>query len=305
MKKINQKDKKVLVILGPTSSGKTFLALKISENIKNSVIISADSRQIYKYMDIGTGKVPINSKIEIEKRDDHWKLNNTTVFGYDLVRPGDYFSAYDFMRYARLKISTNETPILVGGTGFYIDYTCGLIDVHNYYPNLEKRAELESLTLDKLVEKLYEQAPNAAKSIDLRNKVRIIRALEKAGLTPTPIERPSFIPLFVGISFERADLYARSDKWVEEIWQTGLVEETRNLIDMGFEESKQLNGIIYKTVKRYIFDEISQEEAKKLIKFEIHAYIRRQETWFKRNKLIKWYSPKELENSNTLNDLVK
>ena len=143
--------KKVFVILGPTSSGKTSLSLKLAKKM-NGEIISADSRQIYKTMDIGTGKLPINANVKIVRDVDKWIIDGINVWGYDLVTPDAFFSAYDFAKFALPKISRgnpeNKTMFVVGGTGFYIDILTGRVKPSNVMPDLELRATLETLSTE-------------------------------------------------------------------------------------------------------------------------------------------------------------
>lgn len=287
---------KVYVILGPTSSGKTSLALKLCHDF-NGVIVSADSRQIYKYMDIGTGKVPVQNSRDIKKSDIRWVMDGVDVWGYDLVAPGAFYSAYDYAMFAREKIKEiqkdGKTIFLVGGTGFYIDMLTGRTHPSYVLPNFELRKELESLTTKELYSRLMSLNVEALSESEKNNKNRLVRRIErilgtKISLSPLPeLLDTDFV--YLGLTAPRSELYVRADSWVEVIWKNGLIEETADLMKMGFENTPQLSGLIYKTVISFIKKEVTEEEAIQFIKFDLHQYIRRQLTYFKRNEQIKWF----------------
>ncbi len=172
----------LLVISGPTSSGKTSLALDIAKYLGIS-IISADSRQIYKYFDIGTGKVPITNSYLYERHLDYWLIDGVKVYGYDLVEPDKKYNAYDFSIYARNLITQltryDGKALLVGGTGFYIDTTLGRLELNQAPSDPTLREELNGKSLENLVLQLKELSIDAYNNIDLKNKVRVVRAIEK------------------------------------------------------------------------------------------------------------------------------
>src|SRR4030042_4789177 len=145
----NKQKSKVYIILGPTSSGKTSLAVNLCKKF-NGEIISADSRQVYKNMDIGTGKLPINSNATVVKGDEKWTIDGVNIWGYDLTTPDKFFSGYDFALFALNKaaelLKAEKTVFLVGGTGFYIDLFTGNVKPSTIKPNFEMRKELENLT---------------------------------------------------------------------------------------------------------------------------------------------------------------
>lgn len=291
---LNVEKPKVIVIVGPTSSGKTSIALEMCKKFGGE-IISADSRQIYKYMDIGTGKIPIHSKTEIEKKDKFWKLDGVKIWGYDLVDPNRYFSGYDFALFALEKaneiMERGKNVFLVGGTGFYIDLFTGRMIPSKVKPDLELRGELEGSDLFNLQNRLKSLDPEAFGEIDQRNKVRLVRAIEKSLATGVNEDGLPYLDvnfMWVGLTSSRELLYKRSDTWVEEIWDGGLVEEVRNLLNNGYGDSRKIKGLVYKTVIDYIDGKSSADDSVDRIKFDIHAYIRRQQTWFKKNKEIFW-----------------
>ncbi|MDA1338200.1 MAG: tRNA (adenosine(37)-N6)-dimethylallyltransferase MiaA, partial [bacterium] len=150
---------KAIVILGPTSTGKTSLAIKIAKQI-NGAIISVDSRQVYKYMDIGTGKVPVNTDFQITKGTDKWLIDGIEVFLYDLIYPNEDFNVSTFVKIAKEKINQvlkdNKIPIIVGGTGFYIDILLSEQKVFPVAPDIKLRKQLESLSLSQLQQTLLD-----------------------------------------------------------------------------------------------------------------------------------------------------
>jgi tRNA dimethylallyltransferase len=303
---------KVIVVVGPTSSGKTKLALDLCQKF-NGEVISADSRQVVRHMDIGTGKQPIGADLKVVKSDKKWILNKTNVWGYDLCDPSEFFSAYDFALFARKKtldlLSKGKVVFIVGGTGFYIDVVTGKTNVSHVIPNLDLRNELNSSPLADLVSQLKSLNPLQYEKIDLNNKVRVIRSLEKSlnsGRTEAPLPDISNVEFsFIGLTAPRNVLYEKADVWVESIWNSGLVDEVKNLMSLGYSNSPKLQGLVYREVMSYLRGEITMEQAIQLIKFSLHAYIRRQQTWFKTNKSISWFDITEPDYRKKAFDLVE
>lgn len=287
---------RVVIIQGPTSSGKTSLALKLCKEMGGS-IISADSRQIYKHMDIGTGKIPVTTPLSIEKFDTHWVVDGVNVYGYDLVTPDKYYSGYDYALFALDRahelLDLGENVFIVGGTGFYIDLLTGRKTPSFVKPDFNLRSELENFDTPTLCQRLMSLNPTVFKRTDLNNRVRIIRAIEvelNDSPTPTPLpylENIDFIN--IGLTAPRGFLYERSDSWVDEIWKAGIVDEVKNLILLGYSSSPKLSGLVYNHVNSFIKGELTEEDTLQKIKFDIHAYIRRQQTWFKANTNITWF----------------
>lgn len=290
----SNKDQTITIITGPTSSGKTSLALELCKKI-NGIIISADSRQIYKYMDIGTGKLPLRETYHVEKKAGSWKMDGVEIYGYDLVNPGEYFSAVDFREFALNRIEEerlgkNRKILVVGGTGFYTDVLTGIKTVSHVKPDLKLRSALNEKDLPTLLSQLSSLNKNVYDKIDKQNKVRVIRALEielHKTVFPTPLPSNNFNFEYIGLFSSRENLYSRADLWVENIWKSGLIEEYINIKNK-FGEVHQLNGLIYKNVRSYIDHDLSLSEAIQTCKYDIHAYIRRQQTWFKKNDKINW-----------------
>jgi tRNA dimethylallyltransferase len=298
---------KIPVLVGPTSSGKTSIALQVCE--KNGAhVISADSRQVYKYMDIGTGKLPINTKdYKIERGEGFWKINDCTIWGYDLVEPSQNFNAYEFATFALAKIKELENkdiPVLiVGGTGFFVDTLTGRTKLNATEADPNLRAALNDKNLDELLVQLKDLSPQMYLSIDQKNKVRVIRAIERllsvSAKSDTAFEIPvDFEFEYIGLTANRNVLYERADIWAQNIWGDLLFEEIKYLISNGFSDSNTLKGLIYKTGVEFLNNQISFELGLERIKFDIHAYIRRQQTWFKKNHSIKWQDIQSTANAD-------
>lgn len=295
---------KIYVILGPTCSGKTSLSLNICKEL-NGEIISADSRQIYKFMDVGTGKVSVggrNSAEKVKRCDSVWNINGINVWGYDLITPDKYFSSFDFGVFALPKIaeilSKDKKVFITGGTGFYIDTLTGRVKPSFVEPNFELRQNLSGLSADELGEKLKILDRCAYDKIDKKNTVRLVRAIEKslvkASMRNTAVEKTlQYIKnvefIHIGLRASREYLYKRADSWVENIWKDGLIGETEGLINMGYKDSSKMNGLIYKTVLEFLEGILSAEKAIERIKFDMHSYIRRQQTYFKKNNDVVWF----------------
>ena len=285
------------IILGPTSSGKTSLAVKLCKQLGGE-IISADSRQIYKCMDIGTGKVPIKGDFPVQKFVDYWTLDDVVIWGYDLASPDDYFSAYDYALWALSKarglLEEGKQVFLVGGTGLFVDFFIGLVKPADVPPDFKLRKELEPLTLEQLQKKLMSLNPDTFEKVDQKNPARLIRAIEiKTSKLPSPTPLPYLENVefrFVGLTGSREFLYARADNWLDFVWENGLIGETQSLISKGFGGTKPLNGLVYKSVRAFLDNALSEEDAKQQAKNDLHAYIRRQQTYFKKNKDIKWFN---------------
>ncbi|MFA5776169.1 MAG: tRNA (adenosine(37)-N6)-dimethylallyltransferase MiaA [Patescibacteria group bacterium] len=288
---------KVIVILGPTCTGKTSLGIKLCQ-LFNGAIISADSRQVVRHMDIGTGKIPAGeSNRQFEQREDRWNVDGVDIFGYDLVNPDEYFSAYDFTEYCRKvfpRVSRNGKNIfLVGGTGFYIDAVTDRASLEGIGPNMELRKSLEKLSTEELAEKLRQLDESIYKTIDTKNPARLLRAIEKVSQVKKSDNANKTVPIFekatyIGLTAEREILYQRADGWVDSIFNERLFEEVK-LIQTQFPKSHRLNGLIYKSAVDYLNGATDLDDAKQRAKFDMHAYIRRQQTWFKRNPEIRWF----------------
>jgi tRNA dimethylallyltransferase len=287
---------KVFVILGPTSSGKTSLSLDLCKKY-NGEIISADSRQIYKYMDIGTGKVPTSKEEGVTKKDLVWNFNGINIWGYDLLKPDVFFSSYEYTLFALPKITEliekEKTVFITGGTGFYIDTLTGKVTPSLVEPDFGLREELKNLTADELVKRLKLLDEEVLTKIDTQNPIRLIRAIEKASKKIINVNKLPYITdakfYLIGLNAPRELLFSRADSWAEKIWNNGLIEETESLLKMGYKKSPKLKGLVYKSVVDFLDKKLGGVEALQRIKFDLHGYIRRQQTYFNKNKDIAWF----------------
>ena len=278
-----KKNNKIMAIVGPTGSGKTSWAKIIAKKFSGK-IISVDSRQIYRGMDIGTAKDKIFPQDLI-----------------DIVNPDEPYSVADYQKEASGLINqysiSGSLPILVGGTGLYMEAVLyGFLLPELKEDSLKVRATLEKLTDTELYKKLQELDQKAAQKIDPRNKRRVIRALEVTMLSGKPFSaqqkkrQPLFDALIIGIKIDRATLYSKIDARVEQMIKDGLVEEVRQLTKKYRSDLPSLNTIGYREIIEYLNQKQTLKEAIEKIKNNTHAYVRRQETWFSRDKNIKWVS---------------
>lgn len=282
---------KIIVILGLTASGKTDVGIALAKKF-NGEIISADSRQVYKEMDIATGKPT-----------GEWQKNKFMVEGVthhlmDIINPDQEFSLADFKNNA-IKIindilARRKLPIIVGGTGLYIWSIIDNLDIPSVAPNKKLRAELESKNLLELVNLLKQKDPKSAQTIDLKNKRRVVRALEVImGSGQSFVEqkkpgKPLYNALQIGLLWLKTEIDARIDVRVEGQLQAGMLEETKKLLKKYSLSLNSMSGIGYRELTSYLNGEMTLPEAIIKIKNATHAYAKRQMTWFKRDERIFW-----------------
>lgn len=279
----------LIIISGPTSSGKSGIALDIAERLGGE-IVSADSMQVYKGMDIGTGKLT---------REEMRGIRHHLI---DVIEPTEDYNVSRFVEMARAAIddiiSRGKVPIVAGGTGFYIKSLLYTGDTDNpgkdpdYKKQLRERAEKEGLA--GLYDELSAADPVAAERIDRNNRARIIRALEYNHATglkysdycdSVELSEPKYKALSFVLECERFILYRRIDERIDKMLSDGLVDEVRTLLSKGVSsECTSMNGIGYKEIARYLSGEIPLEEAVRLIKSNTHHYAVRQSTWFRNQK---------------------
>ena len=256
---------KILVIVGPTASGKTALATELAKRY-NGEIICVDSRTVYRGMDIGTAKSP--------------------GFGTDLVDPDQDYSIAEFKPYTEQKIeeivARGHVPILVGGTALWVDAIVDNLDLPAVAPNAKLRLELETLPLETLQEKLLALDPDAATVVDIKNKRRIIRAIEvliSSGRTSQVLRQkgaPKYDVLKIGLDVPREELEHRIDARVDEMLRNGLLEEVNTLKQQYGEGAPAMSGIGYRDTNHDV------------IKKETRQLAKRQLTWFKRDPRTHW-----------------
>ena len=264
---------KVIVILGQTATGKSNLAVKIAKKIR-AEIISADSRQVYKGLDIGTGKI---TRKEMKGIPHHL---------LDVANPKRKFTVSQYKKLAEEKIkeilARNKTPIICGGTGFYIDAITKGIIFPDVPPNVKLRKVLEKKSASQLFEILKKLDKRRAKDIDSKNKVRLIRAIEIAkalGKVPKITKGgPSYKLVKIGLYLSPDKLKKKIEQRVKKMFQNGLLKEIKKL---------ERSGISDKRLKEFGF-EYYKPIPEKVIR-ETLKYAKRQMTWFKRDKEIKWF----------------
>jgi tRNA dimethylallyltransferase len=292
--------KKVLItIVGPTAVGKTDLAIKLA-NLFNTEIISADSRQFYKELNIGTAKP---SKLELESNKHHL-INNISI--------NDDYNISQFQNDADKIIldifSKNKYAILVGGSGLYIDAVLyGIDKIPKVRTSVRKKLndEFERNGLKSLTAKLTELDPESLKTIDINNPRRVIRALEVTISTKLPYssflktknQKSKYNEIIIGLNKDRAQLHDLINTRVDQMIQKGLVEEVRSLIKS--RNKNALNTIGYSEIFNYLDNEYSHEMAVEKIKTNSRRYAKRQLTWFNSNKSIRWFN-----NEYDLNEIV-
>lgn len=314
---IRHKLPKVIAFVGPTAAGKTDWALRLAKKVDGE-IISADSRQVYKKMDIGTAKT---------RGDWEWRANwqglrrSYFVDGIphhliDILDPGKRFTAAEFrdraIKYIKLAYKNERQPILAGGTGLYISAVVDNFRIPRIAPNKKLRISLEEKNVEQLMNLLRTLDPKAAESIDVKNKRRIVRALEVCILTGEPFSEQKakgeqmFEVLQIGVDVERDVLYERISQRVDMMVERGLVQEIEGLLKQKYSWNlPSMSGIGYRQFKRYFEEEITLQEATNLLKRDTRRYARRQLTWFRRDKRIEWFRHYEDAEKRALQFLQK
>ena len=300
-KKIMKKlENKIVVILGPTASGKSDVAIKLARKF-NGEIISADSRQIYRGMDIGSGKV---TKKE-QQMAKHWML--------DIVSPQTNFSAAQFKKKAEIIIADilkcGKLPIICGGTGFWIKSLVDNVQYPEVKPDWKLREKLGKKSEEKLFKMLKKLDPKRAKTIDAKNKVRLIRAIEicqTLGKVPSlSAENKKYNFIQIGISWPKEKLNERIKIRLDKRFKKGMIEEVRKLHFQDKISWKRLEifGLEYRQIALYLKGKITEYDMRERLFQEIKNYAKRQMTWFKKDKRIIWlnnYSDIQKEIEKTL-----
>lgn len=295
----------LLVILGPTAVGKTALALALAQAL-NGEIVSADSRQIYRYMDIGTAKPTPEERALVP----HHLL--------DVVNPDQTLTLAEYQSLANDAIHAihqrGNLPMLVGGTGQYITALIEGWTAPRVPPNPEFRAELEAFAAEHGNETLHQRLrqldPAAAETIDYRNVRRVIRALEVIDATGQPFSEqrrknpPPYDVLQYGLTMDRERLYARADQRVDEMMAQGFLDEVRHLLDMGYSRHlPAMSGLGYAQLAAHLLDGVPLDEAVNSTKMATHNFIRQQYTWFRgHDNGILWHNSESLDISALMED---
>jgi len=279
---------KVVAIVGATATGKSALAVRVAKDFKGQ-IVSADSRQVYKGLDIGTGKI---TKKEMRRVKHHL---------LDISSPKKIVSVETFKKEAEKAIEQIRAggafPIVTGGTGFYADTLLKGLTFPDVKANPKLRAQLEKKSLEQLLKILKSLDKNRAKTIDAKNKVRLVRAIEIAktlGKVPKVIEQSQYDVLWIGVHAPKDDLQKKIEIRLLERIKKGMINEARLLHASGLSYKRMENlGLEYRYLARFLKKEITKEEMIEQLKKEIWQYAKRQIVWFKKNKKIKWFSPND------------
>ncbi|MBI2021829.1 tRNA (adenosine(37)-N6)-dimethylallyltransferase MiaA [Candidatus Daviesbacteria bacterium] len=310
--------KKIVVILGPTATGKTDLALNLAKKL-NGELISCDSRQVYKGLDLGSGKMP-NQPLSVKKRDGFWEIEGVKVWMYDCVSLNKRFSVRDYIDLASKKAKElsqqDRLPIVVGGSGLYLK---GLLEgISNLQVPIDKqlRHQLEDLTLGQLQQKLIKQSPQSwdnLNSSDRSNKRRLLRSIEVATMYPYRRKDNQFSGLSkefkilkVGLFAPRPILNKRIDYRIFSRLQQGMIKEVENLIQSGvtFEKLHEL-GLEYRILAKYLKERLPESWLIETLKVRIHQYAKRQMTWFKKVKDVNWFDITKLNYSLKVEKLIQ
>ena len=285
---------RLIAIVGPTAVGKSRLAIHLAQSF-NGEIVSADSRQVYRYMDIGTAKTSTEERALIP----HHLI--------DVVDPDQDFSLalYQEMAYRAIDDiqQRGRLALLVGGSGLYVHAVIGGLRIPLVAPDAELRRSLEEKAAAggymALYDELKEIDPDAAQRIDPRNVRRVIRAIEVSRLSGTPFSqlqrsKPLFCTLVIGLTTAREDLYRRIDSRVDGMMERGFVQEVEGLLKQGYSlDLPSMSGLGYKQIGQYLRGEMEMDEAVQRIKYETHRFARHQYAWFRpRDEAIHWFDAK-------------
>jgi len=274
---------KIIAVVGPTSSGKSDLAVNIAKKF-NGEVISVDSRQVYRGLDIGSGKI---TKTEM-RGVPHYLL--------DVADPKRVFSVQQFIIKGEKAIhdilKRGNVPILAGGTGFYLSALLGEVSLPKVEPNKELRALLERLSNKELMKRLKRLDTERAEEIDEHNTPRIIRSIEIAeaiGKTPKNLHKTPYSILKIGIKTDDSTLRKRINTRLISRLRKGMLAEAKRLHKKGVSWKRmEALGLEYRYMARHLRGEITREEMIEALKIKIRQYAKRQRTWFKRDKKIKW-----------------
>jgi tRNA dimethylallyltransferase len=291
---------RLVAIVGPTGVGKSRLAIHLA-GLYHGEIVSADSRLVYRYLDIGTDKP---GPAELSQIPHHL---------IDIIDPDDDFSLAQYQALAYQAIEDihrhRKLPFLVGGSGLYVWAVLEGWQIPRVLPDPEFRYNLEKRAggsgIDELYQELVRVDPEAAQKIDRRNVRRVIRALEVHEKMKTPFSRltqkeaPAFDAFIIGLTAARAELYRSIDQRVDEMLVRGLVAEVENLLKMGYDLNlSAMSGIGYRQIGQFLKGELTLAAAKQRIKSETHRFVRQQYTWFRlADKRIHWFDRQHQEDA--------
>jgi len=278
---------KLVVVLGPTASGKSGLGISLAQRFDGE-IVSADSRQVYRGLDIGTAKITPEEQLLVP----HYVL--------DVADPRQVYTVAQFQRNAIAAINDilerEHQPFLVGGSPHYIQAVVDNLDIPRIEPQPELRAQLENHPLPELLTQLEQLDPQSAATIDRNNPRRVIRALEVNLISGKPFSqqrnmaKPLYRSLLLGIEWPREVLYRRIDARVDERMRQGMVHEVQKLLDEEVSHERlEALGLEYRYISRLLRGEFRDEdEMVERLKYAIHDFTRRQLTWYRKDKRIVW-----------------
>lgn len=282
---------KIIVIVGPTAVGKTSLSIELAKKI-NGEIISADSRQVYCGLNLGTGKVTPN------------EMRGIPHHLIDIADPTTRYTVSDFVRDGRTAIheivERNRLPIVVGGTFFYVDALLGRVSIPETLPDPELRNELMTSSNEALASELAQKDPERAATIDTKNKRRLIRALEIVrafGKVPRLVRTLPYDVLIIGLILEKTALHESIHNRLYARLDAGMIAEVENLHREGlsYERMEDL-GLEYRYISRYLRGILPKETMLAELETKIRQFAKRQMTWLKRDKEIHWYTKENAEN---------
>lgn len=300
---------KIIILVGPTASGKTDMGVRLAKKL-NAEIISADSMQIYKDMDIGTAKPTVQ------------EMEGIPHYLIDVVEPDQEFSVALFREQSEKCIedilSRQKKPLIVGGTGLYINSLSKPWNFSKTEPNHELRLELESVAKEKgneyLHNMLLEADPSSAQLIHPNNVKRVIRAIEifkTSGTTKSQLDFESTLkevkydPLLIGLDMKRSILYSRIERRIDLMLDKGLVDEVTNLLNLGYNQSLvSMQGLGYKEVVKYLKGEYTFDQCVDILKRDTRHFAKRQMTWFRRDDRIKWFPIEDYANLDLLESSI-
>lgn len=306
---MNANKPSIVIIAGPTAVGKTSISIKVAKKI-NGEIISADSMQIYKHMNIGTAKISKPEMAGIK----HYLI--------DEINPDENFTVSDFQsianKYISLILNKAKVPIVVGGTGLYINSLIYDLDFTKAISNWSLRDKYNEKAKkygnQYIYDELKEVDIESANRIHVNDTKRIIRALEIYYETGKPMsyfykdfrkENEKYNIVFIGITMDREKLYERINKRVDIMIESGLIEEVKKLLNMGYNEDLvSMQGLGYKEIIQYLKGNYRLDEAIEILKRDSRRFAKRQLTWFRRNDKIKWIKVDNFGNSDELIEYI-
>lgn len=287
---------KILVIIGPTAVGKSDLAIKLAKRF-NGEVISADSRQVYKGMDIGSGKI---TKSEMKGVPHHLLdvANPKSTYTVAQYKKDSLDAIHDILRRGKL-------PIICGGTGFYIQALVDGMILPNVPPNPKLRKILEKKTVTELYKILKKLDPSRAKTIDRSNPRRLIRAIEIAevlGKVPEiSKESPSFNPLFIGLTLPKEILKKNIEKRYDKRIKKGMIQEVKKLRLQGVSWKRlESFGLEYRTIALFLQNRVTEDEMRERVITESMQYTKRQMQWWKRDQRVVWSAPTQISSIKSL-----